>query len=105
MLREILQTFDDLIVIKEPVSKELEITRYLLKYRDRPVLFEDVDGWRVAGNIWSTRERIARFLNTSRERLMHVVADAMENPAPYKTVESAPFLKNSTEDFSLLELP
>ncbi|NJE55181.1 UbiD family decarboxylase [Thermococcus sp. 21S9] len=105
MLREILQTFDDLIVIKEPVSKELEVTRYLLKYRDRPVLFEDVDGWRVAGNIWSTRERIARFLNTSRERLMHVVADAMENPAPYKIVESAPFLKNSTEDFSLLELP
>ncbi|AHL21944.1 UbiD family decarboxylase [Thermococcus nautili] len=105
MLREILQTFDDLIVIKEPVSKELEITRYLLKYRDRPVLFEDVDGWKVAGNIWSTRERIARFLNTSRERLMHVVADAMENPSPYKTVKSAPFLKNSTEDFSLLELP
>ncbi|GAB6135666.1 UbiD family decarboxylase [Thermococcus prieurii] len=105
MLREILQTFDDLIVIKEPVSKELEVTRYLLKYRDRPVLFEDVDGWKVAGNIWSTRERIARFLNTSRERLMHVVADAMENPAPYKIVESAPFLKNSTEDFSLLELP
>ncbi|WP_099210309.1 UbiD family decarboxylase [Thermococcus henrietii] len=105
MLREILQTFDDLIVIKEPVSKELEVTRYLLKYRDRPVLFEDVDGWKVAGNIWSTRERIARFLNTSRERLMHVVADAMENPSPYKTVKSAPFLKNSTEDFSLLELP
>jgi len=105
MLREILQTFDDLIVIKEPVSKELGVTRYLLKYRDRPVLFEDVDGWRVAGNIWSTRDRIAGFLNTKKENLIHMLADAMENPSPYKTVEGAPFLKNSTSEFSLLELP
>jgi UbiD family decarboxylase len=105
MLREILQNFDDLIVIKEPVSKELEITRYLLKYRDRPVLFEDVDGWKVAGNIWSTRERIARFLNTEKDKLIHMLAEAMETPSPYKTTESAPFLKNSKRDFSLLELP
>ncbi|AJC70952.1 hypothetical protein X802_01205 [Thermococcus guaymasensis DSM 11113] len=105
MLGEILQTFDDLVIVKEPVSKELEITRYLLKYRDRPVLFEDVDGWKVAGNIWSTRERIASFLNTEKERLVHVLAEAMENPSPYKTVKSAPFLKNSTRDFSLIELP
>ncbi|ACS34159.1 UbiD family decarboxylase [Thermococcus gammatolerans] len=105
MLGEILRTFDDLIVIKEPVSKELEITRYLLKYRDRPVLFEDVEGWRVAGNIWSTRERIAGFLNTEKENLIHMLTEAMENSSPYKTVESAPFLKNSTSDFSLLELP
>ncbi|EEB74451.1 UbiD family decarboxylase [Thermococcus sp. AM4] len=105
MLEEILRTFDDLIVIKEPVSKELGITRYLLRYRDRPVLFEDVDGWRVAGNIWSTRERIAGFLNTKQENLIHMLAEAMENPSPYRTAESAPFLKNSTDDFSLLELP
>ncbi len=105
MLGEILRTFDDLIIIKEPVSKELEITHYLLKYRDRPVLFEDVEGWRVTGNIWSTRERIAGFLNTEKENLIHMLTEAMENPSPYKTVESAPFLKNSTSDFSLLELP
>lgn len=105
MLREILQTFNDLIVIKEPVSKELEITRYLLKYKDKPVLFENVDGWSVAGNIWSTRERIAKFLNTTRENLVHLLTEAMENPAPYKTTESAPFLRNSTQDFSLLDLP
>lgn len=105
MLRGILQTFNDLIVIKESVSKELEITRYLLKYKDRPVLFEDVNGWSVAGNIWSTRERIAKFLNTTRENLVHLLTGAMENPAPYRTVKSAPFLRNSTQDFSLLNLP
>ncbi|MCD6373293.1 MAG: UbiD family decarboxylase [Thermococcus sp.] len=105
MLRDILQTFDDLVVIREPVSKELGITRCLLKYKDRPVLFEDVDGWKVAGNIWSTRERIASFLNTEKEKLIRILAEAMEGPSPYRTVEVAPFLKNSTRDFSLTELP
>ncbi|NJE06425.1 UbiD family decarboxylase [Thermococcus sp. M36] len=105
MLREILEGMEDLIVIKTPVDKRFEITRHLLKYRDRPVLFKDVDGWEAAGNIWSTRERIAEYLGIRKEGILHFMADAMENPSPYSTVESAPFLKNSTADFSLLELP
>ncbi|WP_297506763.1 UbiD family decarboxylase [Thermococcus sp.] len=105
MLREILEGFEDVVVIEGPVKKELEVTRYLLKYRDRPVLFKDVEGWQVAGNIWSTRERIATYLGLSRDELLHFISDAMENPSPYRTVEKAPFLKNSTEDFSLRELP
>ncbi|WP_297517913.1 UbiD family decarboxylase [Thermococcus sp.] len=105
MLREILERFDDTVVIEKPVSKELEVTRYLLRYHDRPVLFEDVDGWSVAGNIWSTRERIAGYLNLSVMELMPFIADTMGNPSPCKTVGDAPFLQNSTEDFSLLELP
>ncbi|ASJ06841.1 UbiD family decarboxylase [Thermococcus pacificus] len=105
MLREIIERFEDAIIIEEPVSKELEVTRYLLKYRDRPVLFRDVGGWEVAGNIWSTRERIARYLGIKREEIIHFMADAMENPSPYRVVEKAPFLGNSTADFSLRELP
>ncbi len=105
MLREILECFDETVVVEKPVSKELEITKYLLKYRDRPVLFRDVGGWSVAGNIWSTRGRIADYLNLTVGELTPFIADAMENPAPYETVNDAPFLRNSTEDFSLLELP
>ncbi len=105
MLREILERFDETVVVEKPVSKELEVTRYLLKYRDRPVLFRDVEGWSVAGNIWSTRGRIADYLNLTVGELTPFIADAMENPVPYETVDDAPFLRNSTEDFSLLELP
>ncbi|ASJ10898.1 hypothetical protein A3L12_06085 [Thermococcus sp. P6] len=105
MLGEIVESFEDTVVIEKPVKKELEITRYLLKYRDRPVLFRDVDGWVVAGNVWSTRERIAGYLGTERDNLPHFIAEAMENPEPWKTVERAPFTKNSTGDFSLRELP
>ncbi|AEK72554.1 3-octaprenyl-4-hydroxybenzoate decarboxylyase [Thermococcus sp. 4557] len=105
MLRKIIERFDDAVVVKEPVSKELEVTRYLLKYRDRPVLFKDVDGWEVAGNIWSTRERIASYLGIEREQILHTLTKAMENPEPYREVDGAPFMANSTGDFSLTELP
>ncbi|NJE09956.1 UbiD family decarboxylase [Thermococcus sp. MAR1] len=105
MLREIIERFENTVIVEEPVSKELEITKYLLKYRDRPVLFRNVDGWAVAGNIWSTRERIAGYLGTEKEKLLHFIADAMENPEPYRTVDGAPFMANSTGDFSLTELP
>ena len=105
MLREIIERFEDTVVVKEPVSKEFEVTRYLLKYRDRPVLLTNVDGWEVAGNIWSTRERIASYLGIKKEEILHALTDAMENPKPCREVERAPFMANSTEDFSLTELP
>ncbi|WP_461866983.1 UbiD family decarboxylase [Thermococcus sp.] len=106
MLREIIEGFgDDVIIIDKSVRKELEITRYLMRYRDQPVLFEDVDGWQVVGNLWSTRDRIGKYLGIRKEEIVHVLASSMEHPRPYKIVKSAAFLKNSTKDFSLLELP
>ena len=105
MLREIIEGFEDTVIVEEPVSKELEITRYLLRYKNRPVLFTNVDGWSVVGNLWSTRERIAAYLGIEKEKILHFMAEAMEKPSPYRTVERAPFMENSTRDFSLKELP
>ncbi|AEH24091.1 UbiD family decarboxylase [Pyrococcus yayanosii] len=107
MLKEIIGRFkDELVVIEEPVSRELEITKFLLRYRDRPILFRDVEGWEVVGNLWSTRERIARFLNTDRRGLLFLLTDAIENPRTYRVVEDAPFLKNVEKaDLEALPVP
>ena len=106
MLRELLEMFkDELIVIEEPVSKKVEITKYMLKYKDKPLLFKDVDGWEVASNIWATRERIAKYLGIKKEDIVHFLAKASDEPKPYNVVEKAEFMKNSTRDFSLRELP
>ncbi|ASJ17042.1 hypothetical protein A3L04_08145 [Thermococcus chitonophagus] len=104
MLREIVEKFDDLVVVDKPVKKELEITKYLLKYRDRPVLFKDVEGWEVVGNVWSKRERIAKFLNTDNRGLLELLVKGMEEPEDYIIVDRADFLKNKSE-VNLLELP
>ena len=106
MIREILGQFqDELVIIDKPVSKKFEVTKYLLQHKTRPVLFKDVDGWEVAGNIWSTRERIAKYLGIKREEIVHFMMEAMEKSAPYKETQTAEFFKNSTRDFSLKELP
>ncbi|MFA4647195.1 UbiD family decarboxylase [Pyrococcus kukulkanii] len=104
MLREIVKKFDDLVVVNRPVRKELEITKYLLEYKDSPVLFKDVEGWEVVGNVWSKRERIAKFLNTDNKGLLKLLAKAMEEPKDYVVVDKADFLKNKSE-VNLLELP
>ncbi|CUX77633.1 UbiD family decarboxylase, MJ1133 type [Thermococcus chitonophagus] len=103
-MREIVEKFDDLVVVDKPVKKELEITKYLLKYRDRPVLFKDVEGWEVVGNVWSKRERIAKFLNTDNRGLLELLVKGMEEPEDYIIVDRADFLKNKSE-VNLLELP
>ncbi|AHF79868.1 UbiD family decarboxylase [Thermococcus paralvinellae] len=106
MLREIIEEFmDDVVTIEKPVNKNLEVTRYLLKYKTKPVLFKDVNGWEVAGNIWSTRERIAKYLGIKKEEILHVMEYAMDNLHDYKLIEKAEFMRNRTKDFSLKELP
>ncbi|KPU63018.1 hypothetical protein EP1X_06585 [Thermococcus sp. EP1] len=106
MLRDILTQFqDETIVIDKPVNKKFEITKYFLRHKDQPILFRNVDGWEVIGNLWSTRERISKYLGIKRSELLHFMMKAMDSPRPYKEVSEAEFFKNSTKDFSLRDLP
>lgn len=99
MLREIFLWFEDLVVIKEFVKKELEIICYFLKYFDRLVLFEDVEGWKVVGNIWSIWKRIVIYFNIMREEFIYLIVEVMENLRQYKEVKEVFFFKNLMKDF------
>ncbi len=106
VLKNIIEGFkEDVLIVGKPIKKEFEITKYLVEHKEKPVFFKNVDGWQVVGNLWSTRERISGYLGIKKEEIVHVLASSMEHPRPYKIVRTAPFLKNSTKDFSLLELP
>lgn len=89
--------------MKGKVSRELELTKTLLKERTRPVLFENLDGYRAVGNLWSTRERIAQAMNTDPMQLSKRMLDAMDSPSPPQELENAPFDKNMLTDFDLNE--
>lgn len=89
--------------MKGKVSRELELTKTLLKERTRPVLFENLDGYRAVGNLWSTRERIAQAMNTDPMQLSKKMLDAMDSPSPPQELENAPFDKNVLADFDLME--
>ncbi len=88
-------------MIKGRVSRDLEITKYLLKAGDAPVLFENLDNHRAVGNLWATRERIASAMGTSPGDLSAKMMEAMNSPSTPQEVDEAPFDQNVMDKFDL----
>ncbi len=81
--------------IKEEVSTRLEVAHHLSQH-DEPILFEHIKGyagWRIAGNICTSRQVFADILGCPVEKLLGTVAEALNHPVKYKVVNRAGFLK------------
>lgn len=102
-VRELLDQFKETIVIKGHVSRELELTKTLFKEKTKPVLFENLDGYRAVGNLWSTRERVAQAMGVTPVELSKKMMQAMDSPSSPQEIENAPFDKNILTDFDLRE--
>jgi len=89
--------------VKGHISRELELTKILFKEKTKPVLFENLDGHRAIGNLWSTRDRIARAMATSPGELTTKMMQAMGSPSTPQEIDNAPFEKNILTDFDLRE--
>lgn len=104
-IREHITGMEDVRVVDEPVDPDLGITPYLREDQTRPVIFENVAGSRLVGNLWSTRDRIAASFNTDREALVHHIGKALASPVEPEMVEDPEVLSHSTEDVDLSTLP
>lgn len=102
-VRELLKQFEETIVVKGHVSRDLELTHTLFKEKTTPVLFENLDGFRAIGNLWSTRERISKAMGVSPEELTRKMMRAMDSPSQPQEIDNAPFEKNKITDFDLRE--
>jgi len=105
MLEKYLEMFDDLLVVDEPVSRVVDVSRILKANEDVPVLFNDLDGYRAAGNLWATRVRISRGLGIDRKDLLRVLLTAMERPEECITEDNRAFMRNILTEFDLMESP
>ncbi|MGC8496375.1 MAG: UbiD family decarboxylase [Thermoplasmata archaeon] len=92
------------ITVKERVSKNIEVSEYLIKNIGTPVYFENLDGYKAVGNMWARRTNFAKILKIDEKDLKLKMLQAIENPKPVKIVENAPFMTETT-DFSLKNLP
>ena len=105
-VREWLERFsDDVLRIDADTSREVEATRILVREPRRPVHFRSLDGSEAVGNLWSTRDRVAAALRTPNETLLGRLMEAQTHPKDTHVVDSAPFLKHSSTDVNLLDLP
>lgn len=72
----------NIISIEKSVSKKLEAAGIMAKMQDKPILFENVEGypgWKVAGNLFPTRELIAKYFGISKNQLIPFLTKAIDN--------------------------
>lgn len=104
-LRNLLADMKDAKTIDRQVSLDLEASRILAQDVTTPIIFKNIGGYRAAGNLWSTRERIAQALKISKEDLIPKMLEALSSPSDPREVGSAPFMEDVREDFDLTTLP
>jgi UbiD family decarboxylase len=93
------------ITIKERVSKDLELSKYLVQHLDKTVYFEDLDGYQAVGNMWANRDNFAKILNIETKELKFKILQAIKHPKAVKIIDHAAFLDHETTNFSLKKLP
>ncbi|QLH75538.1 MAG: UbiD family decarboxylase [Methanomassiliicoccales archaeon] len=104
-MRSLMSSFKDLRRIKKHVPNELEPTKILLEDQRRPVLFEDLNGMKAIGNVWSDRERVANALGLRKETLTESLVEALSSPRKPRVVKDAEFYDHVHDDFDLMRLP
>jgi UbiD family decarboxylase len=95
----------DVVKISQRTRRDLECTKVLLEHPRRPVHFTDLDGGEAAGNLWSTRDRVAGSLSIPKHELLGKLLGAQAHPRDTRLVETAAFTKHETADVDLLDLP
>ena len=81
-----------------------DATRYMQKDQDVTWLFEDLNGGKAAGNVYSTREKIARAMGIPKEDIVRHVMDAMASPEDTEVTDS-PAFKQCELPLNLMALP
>src|SRR3990170_4624645 len=105
-IRRWLESFsEDVVEAREHTSRELACTRILLKHPNKPVHFSDLDGFEAVGNVWSTRDRVAAALHTTKDELLAKLMEAQARPRDTRLVDRADFMKNDSTDVDLRDSP
>ena len=105
---EQLRKSGELVVVKKEISPEFEMSGLLKALDGKPVLFENVKGsqFRAMGNIFSTRELIARALGVQKEELVRKMMGAADKPvAPAEYAGSPPCQEAVMNEVDLGKIP
>ena len=93
------------LIVNTELSTRLMIAEHLKNYKG-PVLFtriKDYPGWRVIGNVHTSRDVFADTLRIPPGELLKALAEAMNRPVEYTVVEHASFLRNELDQPDVIE--
>jgi len=102
-----LEKEDKLVRIKKEVSTKYEIANIIYSLNEKPVIFENVNGYDmpIFAGITSDRDIIAEGLGTTKEKLLLKLVEALRNPKNPKIVDKAPCQEVINKDPDLSKLP
>jgi len=93
------------LIVNTELSTRLMIAEHMKNYKG-PVLFtriKDYPGWRVIGNVHTSRDVFADTLRIPPGELLKALAEAMNRPVEYTVVEHASFLRNELDQPDVIE--
>jgi 2,5-furandicarboxylate decarboxylase 1 len=87
-----LEAHNQILHVREPISKTYEIASVLKQLEPRPVLFETVkeSAFRVAGNLFCSKASFADYFGIPVSQIIPTLARAIEHRSPPEVVTSAP---------------
>ena len=95
----------DVVTVTGPVDPDArDVTRKLMEDQSKTVVFEDLNGGKAVGNLFSTREKIAAALNVPKDGIVEHLLHAITNPEPCEITDSPEFREVSA-DLDLMKLP
>lgn len=97
--------FGDIITIKDRVESDTrDTTKALMSDQDATIVFEDLNGMKAAGNLFSTREKTAKALNVPKDGIVEHMLRAISAPEPVEIVDN-PAFRECSLPVDLMKLP
>ncbi len=109
-LRNFLSTLeneDKLVRIKKKVSVKYEIADIIYSLNEQPVIFDNIKEYNIPifAGITSNRGIISKGLDTTKDKLLFKLFDALRNPTKPEIVDNAPCQEVIIKDPDINKLP
>jgi UbiD family decarboxylase len=108
MMRDFIQRLEKegkLKRISKPVSKNLEAAGVMKALDGTPILFENIEGWKIIANLFPTRDLIAEYFGVQKNQLIPFITKAIDNPTKPETVADAACQEIVEDEVDLSKLP
>lgn len=96
-----------LLEISKEVSLNLEAAKLLNQNQDKAVIFSNLkeSNFKLVGNVFSSRERVAKALETTPDNLLKKINDAIDNPSEPEIEAKGKCQEITAKDVNLYTLP
>lgn len=89
---------EDFEIVKEKVSRKIEVTKIVREQGSRPIFLENLEGRKAILNLWADRSRIYKELNMSRPEFLENYESSLSDPVHLKEGGKQFGHKSSMED-------